>query len=471
MSFRGAIYHFPITLWFPLKYPREAPIAYVTPPPPRPQDNAPVVTVIRPGQHVSVEGKIYHPFLAAWSEGSSIADLLAILRDIFSKEPPVVSRPASQPPLPPPPPPSQSRSEPPPVPPLPPDLVRNDFSRQSLAAGPPQPPPKPPKQASDQSVPSSNPSPFQQQTPSPLRQPQGPPPLPPLPSELRTQYTPTLPGPPLHSPVVSSPLSQQHSGPQYGPPRPPIPGYPNGQSQPQLQQPLPIHPPAPTQLNVPPTPVSATAPAAPKQPPKDLLTDPFDMESISTQNAAQVTPPPIPLNPQKDALLRTLSETLTKQLQSNVAQNNSGLELLASQADAMRAASLALVDEITRVSQLRSTISNNIEILKEGLNKADEVIRDTTGMGPNGVPSSEPRPLPSIDETLVPPTVVHKQLHDLIISERAIQRSIYALQEALTKGRVGVDVWAKVTRGLAREAFLKRALAMKAAQGAGLDLD
>ncbi|KAI5300992.1 hypothetical protein KEM56_002053, partial [Ascosphaera pollenicola] len=238
-----------------------------------------------------------------------------------------------------------------------------------------------------------------------------------------------------------------------------------------LQQPHPIRPPATTQLSVPPTPVSATTPAAPKQPPKDLLTDPFDMDSISTQNAAQVTPPPIPLNPQKDALLRTLSETLTKQLHSNIAQNHSGLELLASQADAMQAASLALVDEIARVSQLRNTISNNIEILKEGLSKADEVIRDTTGVGPNGVQSSEPRPLPSIDETLVPPTVVHKQLHDLVISERAIQRAIYALQEALTKGRVGVDVWAKVTRGLAREAFLKRALAMKAAQGAGLDLD
>ncbi|KAI5286584.1 hypothetical protein KEM54_006666, partial [Ascosphaera aggregata] len=231
----------------------------------------------------------------------------------------------------------------------------------------------------------------------------------------------------------------------------------------------PVHPPTSTPFQAPPPALPGLAQLPSKQPPPDLLSDPFDMAPLSSLDASRITPPPIPPNPQKDALLRTLSETLTKQIQITTAQNNSGLKLLSSQADAMRSAGLALLDERTRVTQMRGAILANLEILKEGLNKADEVIRDTTGKGPNGVTSLQPRPLPSIDETLVPPTVVQKQLHDLVISERAIQRVIFALQKALTNGRVGVDVWAKVTRGLAREAFFKRALALKAAQGAGLD--
>jgi ESCRT-I complex subunit TSG101 len=72
---------------------------------------------------------------------------------------------------------------------------------------------------------------------------------------------------------------------------------------------------------------------------------------------------------------------------------------------------------------------------------------------------------------LVAPTVVGKQIYDLVADERGIQRAIYALQAGLVKGRVGVETWARLSRGLAREAFLKRALAMKAARGMGLALD
>ena len=48
---------FPVSIWIPHAYPRESPMAFVTPT----RDMA-----VRPGQHVSIEGRIFHPYLASW---------------------------------------------------------------------------------------------------------------------------------------------------------------------------------------------------------------------------------------------------------------------------------------------------------------------------------------------------------------------------------------------------------------------
>ena len=56
--FRGATYRFPLSIWVPHAYPREPPLAYVTP-----TD----AMVVRPGQHVDPQGQVYHPYLVGWS--------------------------------------------------------------------------------------------------------------------------------------------------------------------------------------------------------------------------------------------------------------------------------------------------------------------------------------------------------------------------------------------------------------------
>jgi hypothetical protein len=58
VTFRGAVYHFPVSIWLPYAYPREAPLVYVTPT---------YGMKVRPGQHVDVEGRVYHPYLARWN--------------------------------------------------------------------------------------------------------------------------------------------------------------------------------------------------------------------------------------------------------------------------------------------------------------------------------------------------------------------------------------------------------------------
>lgn len=59
VTFRGATYGFPVAIWVPHAYPRESPLVYVTPS----QD-----MIVRPGQHVSGDGRIYHPYLAQWAK-------------------------------------------------------------------------------------------------------------------------------------------------------------------------------------------------------------------------------------------------------------------------------------------------------------------------------------------------------------------------------------------------------------------
>ena len=66
VSFRGILYRFPLAIWLPHAYPREAPMAYVTPT----QDMA-----VRPGQHVSGDGRVYHPYLAGWTDFWDVGSL------------------------------------------------------------------------------------------------------------------------------------------------------------------------------------------------------------------------------------------------------------------------------------------------------------------------------------------------------------------------------------------------------------
>lgn len=80
------------------------------------------------------------------------------------------------------------------------------------------------------------------------------------------------------------------------------------------------------------------------------------------------------------------------------------------------------------------------------------------------------RAIPGVDEALVAPTVVGEQLYALVAEARAGAEVRAALGRALDRGRVGVEAWAKAVRGLAREEFVKKALARKCAEGMGLQM-
>ena len=176
--------------------------------------------------------------------------------------------------------------------------------------------------------------------------------------------------------------------------------------------------------------------------------------SIPTQSVA---PPPIPPNPEKDALLVQLAQTLASMRQNSRQQNESSMAGLQAQRNAMLSVLPSLQSEMGQLTQLSNVLNSNTAILHEALHKADGVIE-----------GSRSHPAPDIDELLVAPTVVSNQLYMLVAEERALGDAIFMLGRAVEKGRIPPTVFAKMTRSLAREWYLKKALVRKIGMGMGL---
>lgn len=523
VTFRGAAYGFPISLWVPHAYPRESPIVYVTPS----QD-----MLVRPGQHVSGDGRIYHPYLAQWGkywDKSTIFDFLAVLRGVFAKEPPVRSKQQSQygPP--------SSQRTPPPVPPPPEEWRKAMQPAPTASPSPvqqPQPPPKPPKP--------HDPSQDRPQQPqdSHYNSVQRPPPVPPYPQSIpenryghpdnwqtsgrmphATQHRqpsydmnpPTPVGRPVRLHVQAQMTQQPFQSTSYelGSPVSPItpdeqpkrlrqqqptaPPPQQAQQTQQLQQPQqpqqPQRPPAnyllaqtpsqyggftgqmparqyPTTNMLPPSqqtqylPQSTSQlPQRPKKPIPDLLDAPLDVTLPSQSGqSAPIPAPPIPPNPEKDALLTALSSTLVAQLRQTITDNTNAIASLQAQQFALREAHGRLQAELDQLQQLDAALASNEQILRNAMVEADRVMEE-----------ARTRKVPDVDDVLVAPTLVGGQLYSLCAEEMACADALFVLGRALDRGRVGADVFVKQTRSLAREQFLKKALIKKIAKGMALD--
>ncbi|KAK2034058.1 hypothetical protein LX32DRAFT_670159 [Colletotrichum zoysiae] len=483
--FRGTTYRFPISIWVPHAYPRDAPLVYVTPT---------ETMMVRPGQHVDPQGQVYHPYLVGWAafwDKSTLLDFIAILRDVFAKEPPVIARqPGQQQPPPPAAPLSQSHGQiPPPPPPLPPDLAHSPASRPptQISTGSPRPPPPPPK--------TTGPEPPYRSPPPPIESRHGPP-LPPLPPGA--EHVSTHGGYSTnHSPRLQS---QSHSRYDSAPPLPPTP-IPHPPQPPStlpprfagdFRQHQPRHdvssqsPVLGAEFNSPITPLSHQQGAPPPvwqqagqyqtqlqhrdlqlrhqllpqqkiakpAPPPDLLDEPL---TLSIPSPSSVHAPPIPPNPEKDALLHQLAQTLYSLRQRSRQQNETSMAGLQAQRTAMISAFSTLQSEIGTLSQTSALLQSNANILVEALRKADTVIE-----------GSSCQTAPDIDELLVAPTVVANQLYALVAEEKAIGDTIFVLGRAVERGRISPAIFAKTTRSLAREWYLKKALVRKIGKGMGL---
>ncbi|KIX92355.1 uncharacterized protein Z520_11963 [Fonsecaea multimorphosa CBS 102226] len=539
VHFRGNTYRFPIVLWIPHAYPYEAPMCYVTPT---------EEMMIRPGQHVGGDGRIYHPYLARWREHwerSNILDFMSILSDIFAKEPPVMSRSSLQQQGP-------TQPNPPPVPPLPREMQPPPSSNVSVSSPPPPvqypgapaPPPPPPKQLAQSGVPT--PAPAIPGLPAASARPgryDAPPPLPPqaqVPGQRSqqphgngniqrpssgTNFVPQRSSS-LRQSMSPQPPYQQQQHPQTTyeplpssyPPQPPPPGqpqqYPSAQPHPSMasppgqrpgqvsdharppppdqygQMPAAAAPPPhgqppgrpvpqqysanyaqqllqqayapPQQQYQPPPQASAPKPA----PTPNLLDSPFDipLPAPNPRLSHNIPAPPIPVNPEKEALLSHLSHLLTTSLHQQISQNNSALAPLASQYAAMQSTASTLNSELSNLKALHATVSNNISLLQSSLTKADQAISSAHARAAKN-------DIPHVDEMLTAPTVVARQLYDAACEERGIEAAILALQEGFVRGRVGSEIWARRTRELAREGFKRRWMVNKVGEGMGLDLE
>ncbi|KAL9608283.1 MAG: hypothetical protein Q9167_006878 [Letrouitia subvulpina] len=399
---------------------------------------------VRPGQYVSGE-------------------------EIFAKEPPVISR---QDQIPHPQPTHQQNGVPPPIPPLPPEHGRpgSNYPQPQLSpvssSQPPPPPPKPYNTSNQQrpfGAPPIPPHPnqqggtkgppedkYQRPAPDPRQQML---PIAAQPQRINSLRNELLPAPnrqqptqltPRPAPKSHSPVSPIGSGPFLGAQpsayhQPP----PHSASQQQLSPafgntPQPIQPQQrqqwnadnsrPRQLSHQYTPVQQQAPKS--KPPEDLLTSPFEA-SLPTPSA-DIAPPPIPPNPQKDALLQALSQTLTHQIQSTHASNMAALPPLRAQQAALDTALSKIKQEISQLNSLESLLDSNEKILHQAMRDADNVLEN-----------AKQRNVPAVEDVLVAPTMVAGQLYDIVIEEKVLEESRGIVGKALDRGRIDGDVWAK----------------------------
>ncbi|MCJ1447319.1 MAG: hypothetical protein MMC23_007830 [Stictis urceolatum] len=419
---------------------------------------------------------------------SNIAELMRILQDIFAREPPVISKQTQQnqqnqmnrPP------PQQQAQQlngaAPPVPPLPPELAGPSTSTHTpqpqarQSSQPPAPPPKPfhDQRRSSALVPNSPPPvpPHPQQRQQPSSQygagidvrASGPPTShrynqpPPLPPQQRQQRPPSVydsphgpisPMTPGAPPAVAAWAQEQANQQRYqqhplsGPPQPGPAYQPPHPNPPHYSQHIP-NPQAPPQQSPKPAP-----------PPPDLLTSPFD--PLLPINRTPLPAPEVPPNPEKDALLATLSRTLTNQLHAQLQTNTSALTPLQAQHTALRSSLQSLTSESSALSALSTTLASNEAILHRAMRDADATIARAKDMK-----------VPGVDEVLVAPTVVGGQIYDLVAEERSCREAREVLGRALDRGRVGVESWVRANRGLAREEFRAKWLVERAAVGMGL---
>jgi ESCRT-I complex subunit TSG101 len=169
--------------------------------------------------------------------------------------------------------------------------------------------------------------------------------------------------------------------------------------------------------------------------------------------------PPVPPNPEKDALLHALSQALVSQAKQIISNNAAALQSLSAQHQALLGAQHTLQSELDSLAHLGSILDANEFALRQGIQQID-----------TSISTASSRRKPEIDDVLVCPTVVGQQVYAAVAEEQAARDVRLALGRALDKGRLDVRTYVKEMRGVGREEFFRKAVVRKAAAGMGLDV-
>lgn len=167
-------------------------------------------------------------------------------------------------------------------------------------------------------------------------------------------------------------------------------------------------------------------------------------------------PPPRPMNPEllamHDRLLSKIESRLIA-LSNSLEGSNQQLRVLSSDLDRGRP---AIEDEMSRLKAVRDVCQITGDRLEETVVQARE-----------RVAMLRQKEDPDPDTMVMATSIVGNQLIDLVAEDNAIGDTLYQLGRALNAERIDFDRFLKQTRMLAREQFMKRALAQKISEGMG----
>lgn len=117
-----------------------------------------------------------------------------------------------------------------------------------------------------------------------------------------------------------------------------------------------------------------------------------------------------------------------------------------------------MLQEQNELQKIEAVAEMDIGIFRERISMAENLIHE---VGNGGEEGGGKWSVPDADNLVVASTVVHGQLYDLVTEEMAVEEAMFVLGRALDKERVGLDVFLKHMRTLAREQFIIRATIKK----------
>ncbi|KAK9458383.1 UEV domain-containing protein [Dipodascopsis uninucleata] len=417
--FHGNIYNIPVSIWVPHEYPYLAPIAYVTPT---------AQMGLRAGNHVDSSGKIYHPFISYWNgqnPQTNLLELCRVLSDIFGQEPPVYGKPPPGP----------------------------NYLQQQLLQ-PSQPAPTPPPAIIGQAQPLVN---FTRN------------------NDIHQQV-------PAYSTLPSSP--QHHIGKQNQQPQDNLISFDNNitalhntaapsynasaystQQAPYLDFGDRSMTPRQMAASQPPSGIGTSSVSLYASPEKQQSLSNLQHASVrdiidETPSISPVSSTPVPHLPPHPEQVRLTNEILAI-LNKKAAEARPGydkeVEQLKHTLEMLKLADSNLNKEESELKKIIANSSNNRKLIEERIKTADRTISDARQAGDV-----------NIDDIICAEAAVFNQIYDLMADDLAIEDTIYILGKALDRERIGVEVFLKHTRTLAREQFMKRALVGKIASLTGL---
>lgn len=210
---------------------------------------------------------------------------------------------------------------------------------------------------------------------------------------------------------------------------------------------------------------SAQVAVAPKSKGVNLLDDEEDAAGADAgttgaerlmSNTSGVAPPPRPINPELLALHDHVFSKIDSRLNalaSTLGASNARLEVLSSDLDRGLP---AIQDEMSRLKAVRDVCKTTGDRLDASVAEITESLRTLNA-----------REEPDADSMVLATSIVGNQLVDLVAEDNAIEDTLYHLGRALNAERLDLERFLKQTRLLAREQFMKRALAMKISEAMG----
>jgi len=163
-----------------------------------------------------------------------------------------------------------------------------------------------------------------------------------------------------------------------------------------------------------------------------------------------------PPNPELVRLQEQVHQKLTLELNSLSQSLSLDAERLrAHQADLLLGEP-AIKDEMARLEAVRDVCRNVANRTKQAIQQADSNIAELKRKGD-----------PEVDELVCATSIVHNQLINLVADDNAIEDTIYHLHRALNTGRIDLERFLRLTRVLAEEQFMKRALVDKIQMSVG----